>query len=37
MSLRLIYLHMLDEYARHLGYAVRQVRPRCGGTRFFMI
>jgi Protein of unknown function (DUF664) len=21
MSLRLIYLHMIEEYARHIGYA----------------
>ncbi|MFZ0165117.1 MAG: DUF664 domain-containing protein, partial [Trebonia sp.] len=31
MSLRLIYLHMIEEYARHLGHA-DLLRERIDGT-----
>jgi hypothetical protein len=31
MSLRLIYLHMIEEYARHLGHA-DLLRERTDGT-----
>ena len=31
MSLRLIYIHMIEEYARHLGHA-DLLRERIDGT-----